>query len=168
MSPRPARARFVADAMLGSLSRKLRVLGFDTAYYRSGGDDALLVLASDEGRIILTSDRTLASLARARGVRALLVEGRNDRARIRSIVSAARASGVPLRRGDSLCSVCGATLLPLARSAALGLVPPTVGRRHRLFFRCSACGQVYWRGSHWKKLRSLARLIEEKKNAAVA
>ncbi len=48
--------RFVADAMLGSLARKLRIFGFDTLYFKDGGDSELLKLAKSEGRILLTSD----------------------------------------------------------------------------------------------------------------
>ena len=58
------RTRFVADAMLGSLARKLRALGFDTAYYKSGDDLGIITLAARSSRIILTADRSLASLAR--------------------------------------------------------------------------------------------------------
>jgi uncharacterized protein with PIN domain len=159
--PKSQRVRFLADAMLGSLARKLRALGFETEYYRSGGDEGLLAAASRGGRIILTADRSLAAHATARGARAFLVVGKNDRARIRGITRSARDAGIPLRRGPSLCSVCGAELERITREHALGFVPPSVGRRHRLFFRCSACGQFYWRGSHWKKLISLARVLDE-------
>ena len=148
--------------MLGSLARKLRALGFDTTYYRAGGDKALLEFATRGRRVVLTSDRSLAARAKASGVRAILVGGSNDRARINGIVRAARVAGIPLLAGESLCSVCDGELRPLPRAAALSLVPPSVGRRHRLFFRCSVCGQVYWRGSHWKRLMSLARLLKEK------
>ena len=47
--------RLVADAMLGRLAKWLRVLGYDTLYWR--GDDAGLVrLAVAEGRLVLTRD----------------------------------------------------------------------------------------------------------------
>jgi uncharacterized protein len=153
--------RFLADAMLGSIARKLRALGFETTYYREGEDEGLLALAFNEGRVVLTSDRSLAARAGAKGVSAILVGGNNDRARIRGIVRSARLAGTPLQAGDSLCSNCGGELQVIPRASALNMVPPSVGRTHRLFFRCSRCGQVYWRGSHWKKLTSLARLLRE-------
>jgi uncharacterized protein len=153
--------RFLADAMLGSLARKLRALGFETTYYREGDDEGLLRLALNEGRVVLTSDRSLASRAGGRGVRAILVGGNHDRARLRGIVRSARLAGPTLRAGDSLCSNCGGELKVIPRASAQKLVPLSVWRRHRLFFVCSKCGQVYWRGSHWKKLTSLARLLRE-------
>ncbi len=153
------KARFIADAMLGSLSRKLRALGFDTAYFRSGEDTALIELAGAEGRVILTSDRELALRARGRGLSVILTRGSDDPTRIASLAEAAFELGIALVRGPPLCSICGGGLETVPNSAVAGRVPRTVGARHRLFFRCSCCGHLYWRGSHWKKLRSLARRL---------
>ena len=150
------RTKFVADAMLGSLARKLRALGFDTSYFRSGSDSDLLALAEAEGRVILSSDRSLVALAQRRGRQAILVVGRSDRGRIRGVATGAKALGLRMAPGDPLCSVCGGSLAPLPKSEAVGQVPPAVRERHRAFYRCERCGKVYWKGGHWKKLRSLA------------
>ena len=155
------RTRFVADAMLGSLARKLRALGFDTSYFKSGDDSELLAMAREEGAIILTADRSLAATAGGRGLKAILVAGRSDGARLRSIARAASAAGVPLARGDPLCSLCGGALTTLKKGEVAGRVPPSVERSHREFYECASCGKLYWRGSHWKKLRSLARQLKE-------
>ncbi len=162
MPPRGARTRFIADAMLGSLSRKLRALGFDTAYYKSGDDSGMLGRAASEGRIILTSDRHLADRAVAKGLDVIHLSGDNDGDRMSAIARTARESGLRLVRGDPLCSLCGGELEALRRKEVLGHVPPSVERRHRLFWRCKSCGHLYWRGSHWKKLRSLSRRLGEK------
>ena len=45
---------FIADAMLGRLSRKLRMLGYDTLYFQKIDDPTLLKRAIEEGRHILT------------------------------------------------------------------------------------------------------------------
>ena len=161
----PPRARpattFVADAMLGSLARKLRALGFDTVYYRSGDDATLLRLARRGRRVLLTSDRGLAALAASKGIPAVLLAERSDGARVSAVARECRERGITLVRGDPLCSLCGGALLSVARGEVSGLVPPGVERRHRLFFRCTRCGKVYWRGGHWKKLRSLARRLNQ-------
>ena len=51
--------KFIADAMLGKLSKWLRILGFDTLYYRNKEDDKLLELAMKEDRQILTRKTSL-------------------------------------------------------------------------------------------------------------
>lgn len=153
--------------MLGSLARKLRALGFDALYYRSGEDSGLLALSLRDGRIILTADRSLAARAESKGARVILAVGSSDGARIGSIARCAASRGIDLVRGPPLCSLCGGELLSVGKDRLPGKVPPSVVSRHRLFFVCAACGQVYWRGSHWKKLMSLARRLGRKKDVAI-
>jgi uncharacterized protein len=159
MPPAKERTRFVADAMLGSLARKLRALGFDTSYYKTGGDSGLLSVAIKEGRTILTSDRALAGRATRRGVSVVLLSGTSDGARLSAIARIFREGGLSLERSPPLCSLCGGELEVLQRKEVQGRVPKSVQDRHLLFYRCEACGHVYWKGSHWKKLRSLARRL---------
>ena len=49
--------RFVADAHLGGLARRLRMTGFDTLFDNGFRDDEVEALALAEGRIVLTRDR---------------------------------------------------------------------------------------------------------------
>ena len=147
--------------MLGSLARKLRAFGFDATYYRAGEDAGLLRLALREGRIILTADRSLAARAGARGIKTILLIGDSDRGRLSSLARGARAKGVSLVRGEPLCSLCGGELRIVKREEISAEVLPSVLVRHRLFFKCERCGKLYWRGSHWKRLMSLAKRLEK-------
>ena len=148
----PDAPKFVADAMLGSLARKLRIFGFDTAYFSEGEDRALQSLAVEESRVILTSDEALFAQSKRRGIPAYLIKGTTDRARLASLW---RQAGLPpeARRGLSRCAVCNGALENVERDRAFALgVPAKVVARHRLFFRCAACGKLYWRGRHWQRL----------------
>lgn len=157
--------RFVADAMLGSVARKLRIFGFDTVYFSEGGDDALEALARRERRVILTSDRPLFKHTRAEGLRACLVEGRTDRARLLSVRrQVGPEMAFKLGRGrTSRCAVCNGRLEVLRkRDAAARMVPAKVLARHRLFYRCTTCSRLYWHGRHWERLRRLSYSVETK------
>ena len=44
--------KFLADRMLGKLVKELRMLGYDTVYYRGEGIYPLIKLAREEGRVI--------------------------------------------------------------------------------------------------------------------
>jgi uncharacterized protein len=146
--------------MLGSLARKLRALGFDTVYFKDGEDTELINLCKDERRTLLTSDKALCSRAAAGGVRAILVMGASDPERISLIGKAFRAGGIPLTPGEPRCSVCNGVLEKVRANQGTVGAPPSVIANHRDFFRCGSCGKLYWKGSHWKKLRSLrARMI---------
>ena len=153
--------RFVADAMLGSLARKLRILGFDTLYYKEGDDNGIIRLAVEEGRVILTADEPLASLVGRRGATAVLLSGRTDSARLRALTEWAAALGVLFEEGDPRCSICNGALTIVPKSAVAGKVPSSVVSSHRIFYLCGSCGKVYWKGGHWKKLRSYERLMRE-------
>ncbi|MGI0081019.1 MAG: Mut7-C RNAse domain-containing protein, partial [Nitrososphaerales archaeon] len=56
---RVSEPKFLVDGMLGSLSTKLRILGFDTLYDKESSDLQLLEIAKESGRILLTSDHEL-------------------------------------------------------------------------------------------------------------
>ena len=51
--------KFLADRMLGKLVKELRMLGYDTVYYRGEGTYPLIKLAREEGRVILTRSTKL-------------------------------------------------------------------------------------------------------------
>jgi len=145
--------------MLGSFARKLRIFGFDTSYFQRGSDDELLRLAERDGRAIVTSDRTLGTMARARGLKAFILEGRSDRERILSLVEQARSSGFSLLPGEPLCAVCNGELSALKRKEVKGLLSPKLLARHRAYYVCRDCGKVYWHGRHWQRLRRLESLM---------
>jgi len=153
--------RFIADAMLGSLARKLRAFGFDTIYYKDGEDSTLLELAASEGRVLLTSDRALSERADNRRIMSLVIMGSKESKRLVSLRFAADAKGLVLVRGPPRCSLCNGNLERSPRSELANRLPAGVLSRHRLFYRCVLCGMVYWRGSHWKKLRWLEKRLEQ-------
>src|SRR5262245_20368627 len=72
--PQPmADARFILDVHLGTLARRLRLVGVDTAYANDVDDDDLIERANAEGRMLLTQDRML--LRRHRLQRGAYVRG---------------------------------------------------------------------------------------------
>jgi uncharacterized protein with PIN domain len=141
--------------MLGSLARKLRMFGFDTTYEKMGSDKDLLRKARQQDRVLLTSDRSLAMVGTARAIAVILVEGDDDKSRISSLLATARNKGIELARGESRCAACNGGLLRATKPNLNGRVPDAVLRRHRLYFVCETCDKIYWKGSHWKRLRSL-------------
>jgi len=165
LTPLKPPPRFIADAMLGTVARKLRIFGFDTVYFSEGGDLELEALAKKERRIVLTSDRPLFARSESVGFRAILVDGKTDKARLRSIMRQA-GPGMVLRVGGgraSRCAVCNGELEAIGRlGAAEAKIPPKVIARHRLFYRCRSCSRYFWRGRHWERLRRLSYSLKTK------
>ena len=145
------RLRFAADAHLGGLARLLRMAGFDTIYRNDIDDDAIEALALDDGRIALTRDR---ELLKRRGVdfgchvRALRPDGQ-----LREV--ALRYGLAERARPFTLCLHCNALLRAVAKDDVRERLPPAVRATQDDFRTCDACGRVYWRGTHWQRMRAL-------------
>ncbi len=154
--------RFAADAMLGSLARKLRSFGFNTIYFTGGNDADLMKLCRRQRRILLTADHALAIMAEKSGLGVLQVSGSTDGRRLSAMIVGARLRGLELHKAEPLCSICNGRLSVISKVTARETQPEAIVRRHRTFLRCRGCGKVYWRGSHWKKLRRLERLFESR------
>ena len=144
---------FLADAHLGGLARFLRMLGFDTLHENAMSDEAIRRLAREEGRILLTRDRELlkcADIARGAYVRELKAQ-----AQLREV--AARYDLAPIARPFTRCLACNLALAPVDKREILERLPESVSRLHDSFVRCSGCGRIYWRGTHYEKMRSFLR-----------
>jgi uncharacterized protein len=137
-----AAPRLLVDAMLGRLTRWLRLMGYDAVYWQMGSDTALAARARAEGRLIVTRDHQLAG---RRHVRALLIHGETLDRQIAEIRAALGPDPAPFTR----CSQCNALLVALPHADAQALVPPYVWHTQTVFRRCPACGRVYWKGTHW-------------------
>ena len=148
--------------MLGSLARKLRIFGYDTLYFREGSDAELERIAVTEGRVIVTADRGLAEHSSRRGLGVLAVAGRNDRARLESLLAQARSSSLVLRAGPPRCAICNSSLERVGRGVAEESLPAAVTARHRIYYRCHACRKLYWRGGHWRRLRRLSAIVNQR------
>jgi len=137
--------RLVVDAMLGRLARWLRLTGYDAAYWRDGSDEALIAAAKAADRLIVTRDH---ALVRRRGVRALLITSEALDAQLAEARTALGGDLKPFTR----CSACNGALVDLPHAAARDVVPPYVWQTQAQFRRCSDCGRIYWKGTHWPAL----------------
>jgi uncharacterized protein with PIN domain len=137
---------FVVDAMLGTLAKWLRILGYDTRFDPALDDYQLMRLSRAEGRLLLTRDR---ELARHRGIRALLVTSEDLDEQIRQVLT---ELDLEPNTSFSRCPVCNEPLRPIDREAARQRVPAYVARTHETFRICPSCQRVYWRGTHWQQM----------------
>ena len=158
--------RFVADAMLGRLARWLRALGHDVVYDESLDDAALVRLARDEQRRLLTRDRRL---CRDRGGPdwCLLVESQRPAGQLLELQDRLELFTPGWRdRLFSRCMVCNAGLRRVPHAAAAASLPPEVRGDPRVrssgFRRCTGCGRVYWEGSHTRRMRRWLDRIAER------
>jgi uncharacterized protein with PIN domain len=143
--------RFVADHMLGSLARWLRMMGYDTVYDKSLDDQELASFARAENRFILTRDKEL-----AKEPGSLLIE-KDD---LDSQLQAAGARfGLHFTEDRIRCSACNGELLDLPKDDAKDKVPDGAWQVNDKFWRCSKCDKVYWKGTHWNGIMDRLKRI---------
>lgn len=147
--------RFLADVMLGSLARWLRILGFDTAYERRIEDRDIIRRHLAERRRVLTRDADLVKRRVMGG--AFLLESDDLGEQLREVL---RRSGQTARRNRlfTRCLECNERLQKITKEEAAGAVPAYVLRTQPAFCRCPGCFKIYWAGTH--RRNALIRLQE--------
>ncbi len=139
--------KFIADVMLGSLAKRMRLLGFDVLYDNTLSDNDLLQHALEEGRIILTRDTGLA--ARPFAKNHLLIESDRVDDQVRQVIGAFSLSPTAAL---TRCSVCNEPLQPLTKDEARDRVPAYVYLQARRFYHCGKCNRTYWKGTHVRNM----------------
>jgi uncharacterized protein with PIN domain len=137
------------DVGLGTLARRLRLLGLDAAWSNEAEDADLVARATAEQRVLLTQDRGL--LMRRALARGALVRGSRPDDQLADVLDRFAPHLAPLTR----CTACGGELRPVAKDAVTRLLEPGTRRSYDRFSRCAACGHVYWHGAHARRIRTL-------------
>ncbi len=144
--------RFITDVMLGRLSRWLRLLGFDT---KSGivEDDDILKVAEGESRVLLTRDGKLIGQARKMGIESIRIASSDLHGQMVELLRSMGVRRTELDPSRSRCPVCNGDLRMVSGSQVAQEVPAKVLSYHSHFWKCSACGKVYWMGRHWENMK---------------
>ncbi|GAA2668711.1 Mut7-C RNAse domain-containing protein [Nonomuraea recticatena] len=141
--------RFLLDVHLGTLARRLRLLGVDTAYHNDRDDDALVRWANAERRLLLTRDRGL--LRRRALWLGAYVRGERADEQLADVLDRFAPPLAPWTR----CTACNGHLSPVDKADVEALLEPGTRHSYDVFARCAACGRVYWRGAHAHRLEHI-------------
>jgi uncharacterized protein with PIN domain len=155
--PEPLRVtRFILDVHLGKLAGLLRMLGFDTLYSNDYEDEQLVEIGIAENRIILTRDLEL--LKRKVVTHGYYVRSKVVRNQTAEVIRRFQLEGGI--RPFTRCLNCNTALADVEKERIAGKVPPFVYKMHSIFRQCPECGKVYWKGTHWKRMkRSIEGLL---------
>jgi uncharacterized protein with PIN domain len=145
--------KFLADGMLGSLARWLRMLGHDVVYDVKLDDSSLLELAKKENRVLLTRDLELYQRAIGRSLDALYVEGKTESERLAQI---AKRYGITLEidMDKSHCPICNTPLKSAPKEQLKEELEKNTFTYYDKFWKCPNCRQIYWQGAHWKQINN--------------
>jgi uncharacterized protein with PIN domain len=152
--------KFVLDGMLGKLARWLRMLGHDVKYSNSSDDAQLLAMAKKEQRILLTRDFELYQHATAKGVDAFYVEGQTEAERLAELARRFDV-GLEIDMATSRCPKCNTRVKPVSKEEVEGKVERSTSEHYSEFWKCPKCGQIYWQGAHWTRIKKTLKEAAE-------
>ena len=150
------RPRFLADVMLGTLARWLRILGYDTWYDNQIDDDDLISRCCIDNRIALTRDRRLAQRRALK--RSLLITNEDLGHQLQEVLSFTGDS-VDERLVLTRCLECNRNLQPVTKMKVRDSVPVYVYETQPRFRRCPECDRVYWAGTHRERMMERIRRL---------
>jgi uncharacterized protein with PIN domain len=147
------RFRFIVDTNVGHLARKLRMLGYDALFINPIDDARLIRIASEEERVVVSSDRGIFERRPLKSgkVKGVYVDVRQKPlGQLREILKAFGDGGpLPFVR----CIRCNTLLVPKSHEEARGRIPPRVYESVREYDYCPRCDQFFWQGDHVKRMQ---------------
>ncbi|MEU4655281.1 Mut7-C RNAse domain-containing protein [Streptomyces sp. NPDC023723] len=142
--------RFLLDVHLGTLARRLRLLGVDTAYESTDiGDPALAARSAAERRVLLSRDRGL--LRRRELWAGAFVHSTRPDDQLTDILN----RFAPALRPWTRCTACNGTLREATKEQVADQLESGTQRSYDVFAQCASCGRAYWRGAHHGQLEAI-------------
>jgi len=140
---------FVLDLHLGSLAKYMRMVGLDAFYNNAFNADMIIDLSIQQKRVILTSDKKI--LKRNDVTRGYWVRNKDTKEQLREVITHFHLEGKmnPFVR----CILCNQLLQDIKKEEIIHEIPPKVSLWAEEFKKCPACGKVYWKGSHYNRMK---------------
>ena len=150
--------KFVLDNHLGKLAVYLRMVGMDALYQNDYYDQLLAEISNQEQRILLTRDLELLK-------RKIVKEGYW----IRSLNPVIQIEEVLIRydlidkiRPFQRCLLCNHPLKPVDKNSVIDQLEPLTRKYYNEFSKCPGCSKVYWKGSHFDRMKEFVEQIKNK------
>lgn len=142
--------KFLCDQMLGTLSKWLRICGFDTFYVNSTiSDDEIIMIAKKDKRCLITRDEELAFRAKKENIRLIYFKSVNLDEQINLVL---KNLVIDKDKFLSRCLVCNSKISEIEKGIIRDKVPNKVFQRHEKFWFCDKCNKIYWKGSHYNNM----------------
>lgn len=155
--PQPRVPCFVLDTHLGKLAAYLRMLGFNALYQNDYSDQDLAHISQTEDRYLLTRDRGL--LKRSSVTRGYCLRSTDPREQLGEILQRYDLfeTMCPFQR----CMDCNGILESISKDEIADHLEPETKKYYHEFFRCTHCGKIYWKGSHYQRMQKFIEKILE-------
>ena len=136
--------KFLVDFMCGRLAKWLRILGYDTEFFKEHSRSKILMQSLQQQRIILTRDTKLSS---KKAYKILLIKSDKIRQQIKQVLKELNLK-IDKEKFFTICSICNKKVLPADKESIKSFVPAYIYETQNEFYQCPQCKRIYWQGSH--------------------
>jgi len=145
---------FIVDSNAGKLARWLRMMGYDTLFFKDIEDGRLVDMAMKEGRVVVTRDTQIAKrrVAANGSLRVILTRDDDPREQLLRVMKELSLDCQQMQ--FTRCLECNRRLVSRSKEEVKDLVPPYVFRTQVQYMQCPSCSRVYWQGTHWQRMKS--------------
>lgn len=147
---------FLLEKGLGKLGRWLRFLGYKVEFFRG---EVNLSEAGDANKIVVTTSRRFADILSRKRLPFVLVPRDNWELQLYIVVNKFNLRTEPLL---NICVYCGSNLIEVEKGEIADRIPPGVYEYGKDFTLCPGCGAVFWRGSHYSRIKEKLKHILKK------
>jgi len=144
---------FVVDAHLGTLAKHLRMLGFDTLYRSDIDDNEIISVARKEKRIILTRDKPL--LKSKEASHGYFVRSIEKHEQLIEVIK--KFDLYSQFKSFTRCMTCNTILVKADKDEIQNKIDKDIFRRFNEFLYCKHCDKVFWKGSHFMRMKAYIR-----------
>ena len=143
--------KFLASRELGRLTKWLRILGFDAAYFREANKSSFIITALREDRIVLTRNKIL---LKDKALNSLFIKSEILGDQLKQVFRDLNISHSDCKM-FTRCIICNRELGSVEKGGVEALVPKYVYQTQERFSRCPQCNRVYWQGTHWGNVEEI-------------
>lgn len=148
--------RFILDVHLGKLAKYMRLLGFDSLYETTFPDEEIIRRSAEEKRIILTRDKIL--LRNNKVTHGYWVRSDDPELQVREVVERLDLRGKIAT--FTRCLECNSLIEPVGRESIEDRLPLKTKQYYNEFFICPGCSRIYWKGSHYERMKTFAESLK--------
>ncbi|HAQ20489.1 MAG TPA: twitching motility protein PilT [Prolixibacteraceae bacterium] len=140
--------RFICDVHLGRLCKYLRMLGLDTLYSNRYTTKEMVNFSRQEKRILLS--RSYQLIRHKEVTHAYWIRSAEPLEQLSDLIRKLDLSGLanPLTR----CLNCNDRIVTVEKQEILHRLQAMTAKYYTEFFKCAACDQIYWKGSHYENM----------------
>ena len=126
--------------------------GYDTLFFNGSNDSQMIVIARDEGRVILTKDTQIMKrrVVTSGRIKAILIRGDESERQMLQVIDTLGLNS--FFKPFTICLECNQLLMGKSKPQVKERVPPYVFRTQDQYMECPNCHRLYWRGTHWQAM----------------